>query len=663
MDDEINIDNENGIQEENEIQKIPKKTNLNKKGILKYKSKSQKKPNLILNKENDINLNTIVNTNYTYKPADLSYFNNFQGFFNKNFNLTVFKNQKEDSRSRSKSPERIRLPHHIRGNGIPNKIDERLNFLKKSFENEQFQKVYEKSPKRNESNFEDLCEYILNYSKKNTILNAILFTFYYICHEIKYDYDFKERDEDFKTAQKAENVFESGLAFSLGYTNIFETILKKLDVRFKHIEGYCKYLPKDNNNINNFNNSKSITRNNISSITMYNNSTTSSYINISSKFFKNDNYDTEREKISEYINHCWNSFYYKGEWYLVDTLLGSGSFDVEEIIKEHNLFKSNDPKENFNIFYILSWPNYLIYSHFPAEDNWQLTDKIWTFKQFLNKSNLDYPKFYRGVTKYNVELLTHNEPFIQIMNKDILSIKIKALDYILEANLFSAVNGQKISEIKSSLEQKLKIFTFEPTFPKCGDYILRITLRDINSTDLSYRLLFDYRIKVNKNILFNHFEKYNDKFNSQRFEKEDIFPKIGRNIAIRPNNTFLHKIISDYKKIFPSKTLKRVCYDNEGFYLIEPRTSYLKKGVVTKFKVRIKGATQVSLLDGNRWVHLKKVEDGIYEGQTIINNDNVSICCLRGKHVFTEVFKFKPRRNKYNLSHSQAINHTIFKKF
>ena len=103
---------------------------------------------------------------------------------------------------------------------------------------------------------------------------------------------------------------------------------------------------------------------------MYNNSTTSSYLNNSSKVFRNNNYDTEREKLSQYINHCWNSFYYKGEWYLVDTLLGSGSFDVEEIIKEHNLFKSNDPKENFNIFYILSWPNYLIYSHFPAEDNW-----------------------------------------------------------------------------------------------------------------------------------------------------------------------------------------------------------------------------------------------------------------------------------------------------
>ena len=140
-------------------------------------------------------------------------------------------------------------------------------------------------------------------------------------------------------------------------------------------------------------------------------------------------------------------------------------------------------------------------------------------------------------------------------------------------------------------------------------------------------------------------------------------PKIGRNINIQGNNTFFHRIITDYKKIFPSKTIKRVCYDNEGFYLIEPRSIYLRKGVMTKFKIRIKGALHASLLDGNKWTSLKRIEEGLYEGQKIIETDNVSICCLRGKNVFTEVFKFKPRRNKYDLSHSQAINHTNIRRF
>ena len=543
---------ENEFQEENETQEQSsiKKLSPIKKMSLKYNnSKSSTKSRLILNTESEFKSDSLLNTNnIIYKPKDLSYFNQIPVFFNKNFNLTLFKKQKEDSRSRSKSPERIRLPHQIRGNGIPKNYNDRLNLIKDFYENEKFQKIFEKCPRRNDSTFDDLCDYILSYSKKNTVLKAILLSYYFICHEIKYDYDFKEREEDYKSSQKAENVYENGLALSLGYTNIFEAILKKLDVRFRHIDGYCKFLPKDNNYTSEL---KKGNKNNTS--TMYNSSISSTLFN-SSKYM--NTYDNETDTILDNINHCWNSFYFKGEWYLVDTMLGSGSFEIEDVIKDSNLFKSRDPNENFNVFYILSWPNYLIYSHFPAEDNWQLTDKIWTFKQFLNKYNVDYPKFYKGISKYGVELLSHNDPFIQINNKDNLVIRLKASNYIIEGNLFNPTNGQKINEVKYSFDQKEKIFSLEPTFPKYGDYLLRINVRELNSTDLSYRLLLDYRVKVINDSLFNHFEKYTTKLNSQRYEKEDILPKIGRNLNHRPNNTFFHKIITDYKKYFLQKQLK-----------------------------------------------------------------------------------------------------------
>ncbi len=246
---------------------------------------------------------------------------------------------------------------------------------------------------------------------------------------------------------------------------------------------------------------------------MYNNSTnTSSILNSSkymsiNKFF--DYYEPETENIYDYINHCWDSFWYKGEWYLVDTLFGSGSVEIEDKIAGPNQIASKDPNENFNLFYIFIWPNYLINSHFPAEDNWQLTDKIINFKQFLNKFIVDYPKFYKGVFEYNVELITHKEPFIQITNKDNLVIKLKVPNYIIEGNLYNPANGQKVSEVKFSYDEKEKMFTFEPIFPKIGDYILRINSRAINSTDLSYRPLFDYRIRVSNTALYNYFNKYN----------------------------------------------------------------------------------------------------------------------------------------------------------
>ena len=661
------------IQGLNEEEKTMKK-NTSKKALTKNsnsKSKDASKNNI----PNQLSQTTEGNHLFVAKPRDLSYFNQFSGFFNTKFNLTSFKKEREESRSASKSPK-IRLPHQIRGNGIPKTLTERFKFLKDTFENEKFKKAYEKCPKRNESSLEDFCEYIVNYSKKNTVINAIFLAYYYICHEIKYDSDYKEKFEDFKDfkiAQQAENVYESGLGLSLGFTNLFETIMKKLDVRFRHIEGYCKYLPRDNSDfINNlYSTKKNNNKNNNISLTMYNNSTNTSSILNSSKFMNSnkffDYYEPETENIYDYINHCWDSIWYKGEWYLVDTLFGSGSVEIEDKIAGPNQIASKDPNENFNLFYILIWPNLLINSHFPAEDNWQLTDKIITFKQFLNKFIVDYPKFYKGVFEYNVDLLTHKEPFIQITNKDNLVIKLKIPNYIIEGNLYSPATGQKVSEIKFNYEQKDKIFTFEPIFPKIGDYILRVSLRAINSTDLSYRPLFDYRIRVINTTLFNYFNKYNTKLISHRYDKErpfdDILPKIGNRNPNLNTNYNINRIVSDYKKIFPSKSIKRVCYDNEGFYLLEPRSGFIRKGVVTKFRVRIKGASNASILDGHKLINLKRKEDDVYEGQKMLETDNVSICCLRGKNVFTEVFKFRPRKNKYELSHSQGVNHsTIFKK-
>lgn len=661
------------IQGLNEEEKTMKK-NTSKKALTKNsnsKSKDTSKNNI----PNQLSQTTEGNHLFVAKPRDLSYFNQFSGFFNTKFNLTSFKKEREESRSASKSPK-IRLPHQIRGNGIPKTLTERFKFLKDTFENEKFKKAYEKCPKRNESSLEDFCEYIVNYSKKNTVINAIFLAYYYICHEIKYDSDYKEKFEDFKDfkiAQQAENVYESGLGLSLGFTNLFETIMKKLDVRFRHIEGYCKYLPRDNSDfINNlYSTKKNNNKNNNISLTMYNNSTNTSSILNSSKFMNSnkffDYYEPEIENIYDYINHCWDSIWYKGEWYLVDTLFGSGSVEIEDKIAGPNQIASKDPNENFNLFYILIWPNLLINSHFPAEDNWQLTDKIITFKQFLNKFIVDYPKFYKGVFEYNVDLLTHKEPFIQITNKDNLIIKLKIPNYIIEGNLYSPTTGQKVSEIKFNYEQKDKIFTFEPIFPKIGDYILRVSLRAINSTDLSYRPLFDYRIRVINTTLFNYFNKYNTKLISHRYDKErpfdDILPKIGNRNPNLNTNYNINRIVTDYKKIFPSKSIKRVCYDNEGFYLLEPRSGFIRKGVVTKFRVRIKGASNASILDGHKLINLKRKEDDVYEGQKMLETDNVSICCLRGKNVFTEVFKFRPRKNKYELSHSQGVNHsTIFKK-
>ena len=119
------------------------------------------------------------------------------------------------------------------------------------------------------------------------------------------------------------------------------------------------------------------------------------------------------------------------------------------------------------------------------------------------------------------------------------------------------------------------------------------------------------------------------------------------------NQTMQSKIIQDYSKVLPCKTNKIICYDNQDYFLIEPRKKILRKGIRFKFRIRIKGASNVYLLDGNRMTPLKRVEEDIYEGNKEIETDNVSICCLlKNRNVYTEVIKFMIHKDRSILSKS-----------
>ena len=654
-------------------------------------------------------------TSKRQKPPELSYFNNFQGFFNKKFNLTSFKQEKDDSRSRSQSPEKIISPHKLKGNGIPNEIVERTKFLGKIFDSQKFKRFlkFNVFAKKN-IEFEEICEKIFKFAKKNSQLEGIMLVYYFICHAINYDYNFLERNENYKKSQSIESIFKYRRALSLGYTNLFETFMKKLDVKCKHIEGYCKLLPerikylsysnsnKGDNIINNnsksniFNNNASINntkekfnnKNNTSiAFTMYN---TSSIINsrtlVASKTITNldlyNDYENQND-LSNHINHCWNAILYKGEWYLVDTVLGSCSFDKEKIksdlssnenINNDNYIYNNKNEENkrfsnFNPFFFMTPPEYLINSHLPANDAWQMIKKFCTLKQFISKRLIDFGKFYKGLFKYDIELLSHPNPFIQIKSTENLVIKLKIFSYLIEAHIYDSTGMHKINEVKYSLDSKNGIFYLEPNFPKVGEYLIKINIRAINSTDLVYNPLLDYLVRVTNNLSFNHFEKYKKMQQTQNEgDKNDdnlILPKIGLNnnnkfnMFNKQSTTFSKgRIITDYSKIFPSKTNKVICYDNEGFILYEPKTIYLKKGNNTKFRLKLKGANSVYLLDGNKWFPLKKTDENIFEGEKEIKTDNVSICCLKHKNVFTEVLRFKIKKKIY---FSKSLGHAYKK--
>ena len=635
---------------------------------------------------NQTNTSEFTSTNYNYKnisskinnfspSSTLPAFSNFKGFYNKKFNLTNYKTERDNSRSRSKSPERIYNINKPRGNGIPNDALERIIYLGNIFKTESFQKSFNMKPQRKTSNINDVCEYIIKFRKTHSELESAMMAFYFVCHEIKYDNNFfkinnennnikkNKKIKNLRSSQKPENIYQKGKALSLGFTNLFELLLKKMEIKYKHIEGYCKLIPNDNityNNTSNFTNLK---------IKIINNNDKNETLKASSRYniLKNNNNlkiktlksssnlilrkNTENEEDNLLINHCWNAIYIRGEWYFVDTLLGSGGIYGENIDSLNN--SNNDKKfcEDidiyFNPFYFMPLPKYLIMTHRPKEDLWQFVDKTITPIQFMNKTYPDIAQFYRGVYQYNVELLTHKYPIIDINLKDNLTIELRLKKAVLQSDLYDINGKNKIGDVKYSFLEKKNIFIFEPSFPSNGDFLIRVKCRSLTSTDLIYWPLVDYVVRIhNKLATFSHFDKYKKikkDENKNTFDKKEvmILPKLS-NIQIinKP------KIINDYSNFFPSKLNKKICYDNDGFFLIEPRIPYLKKGNIVKFKVVVKGANYVTLLDGNHWSNLKKIDKDIFEGEKNIKTDNVSICCLKTKNIFTEVYKFKIAKEK-----------------
>ena len=591
-------------------------------------------------------------------------FKEFPGFFFKKFNLTTYKKERSESRERSKSPEYKYKPSHKKGNGVPNDLIKRLNYLSKIIKSEEFNKYYQNRPRGTKVKFEDIFDYIMNYKKSHNDLESVLMVFYFICNDIKYysktaleklKEKYKNKSEyiifsdtqffDENHTPKPQEVYMKGIALNPNYfSSILEFFLKKMQIKYKHIEGYCKLMEKKKKNIQKKLKNKS-------------------FFNLKSQRSKSTTSIKDNSLLPENtINHTWNAVYVKGEWYFVDAFFGSGGF-IKDVPAPQNSKSLTKEKNSFNIYYFMTPPEFLISTHRPIEDRWQFLEKTFIFEQFYYKKLINYGEFYHGIISNNVELITHKYPYIEINKNEKIVIKLKLIERILEGELYTTNLLNKIGEIKTLYDEETGIYSFEPVFQNAGDYILRINSRPIITGDLSYEPLFDYKIKVKNISSYLYFEKYKlSKKEENKKEKNNdtnlFLPKLNSSSNIR----LQHRIINDYSKILPSKTNKIICYDDKNFYLMEPRTKILRKGIKFKFKIKIKGANNVHLLDGNHWIQLKRTEPDVYEGIKEIETDNVSICCIRNKNVFTEVIKFMIHKDRSILSKSFLPKVKKFKK-
>ena len=629
MKEEENKNIENNEEKENKNENIfnsaKKSLNKNKRNFLLRKGKVSS-AKLTFNKSSK---------EYLTEKTNLP---NFAGFSNLKFNLDLYRQIKNNIRLQLKSPKKPPKPNQRRGNGIPNNIFERLNFLGKKFNDQKFINYYNKKPEKKAYNLDEIVNYLIKYSKVNTELDSVMMAFYFICKEIKFDRDCYDNNRETKNNQSPINVYDEGLAVSSGFTNLFEYILKKMKIKFRHIDGYCKLMPKKEGN-------KKLKNKKINRVQ-------------SAK-----NYNETINELNETINHSWNAIYIQNEWYFCDCLFGSGSIEQDEdLITQINLkqldinnniynynssmtngtnTKNNEIPDSFNFFYFMIPPELFISTHRPLDDTWQFIPKTLSFKEFYSKRLINYGEFYKNVYKYNVKLISHKEPFISITTKEKLKIKIKVPNHLIEANLFFSLGNTKISEVKYAYNESNDVYTLEPFFPQKGEYTLKINARSLTSTDLLYWPLLDYIIKIDTFFQTNPYMDYETQRETKIKNKgkiEPILPKLNKSSSLK---IFTPKIIQDYSKIFPPKNFKKICYDNENFKLIEPRSNLLRIGTVSRFKVVAKGALSVSILDGNKMTFLKKHEDNLFIGEREIETNNVSLCCHKGKNVFTEMHKFR----------------------
>ena len=113
---------------------------------------------------------------------------------------------------------------------------------------------------------------------------------------------------------------------------------------------------------------------------------------------------------------------------------------------------------------------------------------------------------------------------------------------------------------------------------------------------------------------------------SPQYQKKKIETSLDRQLT---------KCSSDFEE-----KIKNKCFDNDSAYLYEPRNKILRIGQDTRFKVRVKGAKNVAVLDGRKWVYLRRKEEELFEGNVVIENENIVLCAMRNKNIFTEVFEF-----------------------
>ena len=515
---------------------------------------------------------------------------NIENKLNKKKLEDIIKMFKSEPENQSFLLKKLKFKHRGLNPGIPNDLLSRLKYNYNIFKNKKFIQYVDDAPSRKDNDIEEMADYLWKFSRNHSIIEkSYALIFNYLCNNIHYDVDKINEKEN-----NIERVFRSGYANSLQFCKLFEAMCRKHSLKTIRIEGFCKTMESPN-----YKKGTDVTK----------------------------------------VNHYWNCININNNWYFCDVTLGSGTIKPKPEKSNFN--------DNFNPYYFLTPADYLIVTHRPLNDLWQMTEKTVPANEFSNKGDINMGDFYKQVYEHQVDLISHKTPIIKCTNKK-LELKIGIKSSSVQAFLYYSNFKTKSTEIKTEYDKKTNIVSIEHTFNANGEYWLEILYREEHSDDIEYLPLIKYKIIANnsdekflQNLKMKKKIKLNENFlYDLKFKKTKLFKN--KNIA--------HVLLNHDQIKFYSKQPK-ICLDNEGAYLISPNPKNIKIGQINEFKVKVPNVTVVCVLDGHDWNYLKRNRNdkNIWMGNIEIKNENVLILSLRDNKVFTEIFKLKAHYVTSNL--------------
>ena len=403
---------------------------------------------------------------------------------------------------------------------IENKIEDNFENYNKLRENllfnldkEKLKKIALLAPTKENSQLSDLINYFKNNTNNLNMFERAYVVFYWMSENIIYDKKTFETGKNFDSTP--EGIYKYGKSICSGYSKLFSYITTNLGIETECISGYAK------------------------------------------------GYEYNPGEKMEKPNHEWNAIKINDNYFLIDSTWGSGYEEGYTHTKE------------LDDFYFCCNPKYLIFSHFPEEEKWQLLNQKITKEEFFEQVQIHSCFFTYHLTDINFKK-THfdvkNIESIKILydtknTKDIIDVCVDIYfqntnnNYIKEENCDYIIKNEKDFEIKL-------------IFNKIGNY--KVCLYGKNQNMDEYESMIEYFPESKQNLISElHFPKFFS-------ESSDI-------------------------------------------QIIQPLYDNLKLGQEIKFIVKSNVLDEI-IIKGEHWYHVKKNNNGYFE-----ENIKIGKNCIIGK--------------------------------